>query len=205
MTVFNVTGQAPHGHREAGRQSDITSKTKLDRASTAPCCASPVSPLPWPQQAPLDPHSAFCLHEGRGETAGALPAGPLPLLLNASGNLRDVEPPLSQDVSTLTDLCSDLPELEIVSLLSEGQPNYTLRADTVFGYDNEDWLHTPLVPPEVVLGLTCEQIEETFNLSLQPPVRWACLCLQQCYAAPLCIDPLLRLRADGEKPLGDLP
>ncbi|XP_030585310.1 trafficking kinesin-binding protein 1 isoform X2 [Archocentrus centrarchus] len=70
------------------------------------------------------------------------------------------------DVSTLTDLCSDLPELEIVSLLSEGQPNYTLRADSVFGYDNDDWLHTPLVPPEVVLGLTYEQIEETLKYFL---------------------------------------
>lgn len=62
-----------------------------------------------------------------------------------------------------SDLCSDLPELEIVSLLSEGQPNYTLRADSVFGYDNDDWLHTPLLPPEVVLGLTHEQIEETLK------------------------------------------
>uniref|UniRef100_A0A669CYX7 Si:dkey-28e7.3 n=1 Tax=Oreochromis niloticus TaxID=8128 RepID=A0A669CYX7_ORENI len=59
-----------------------------------------------------------------------------------------------------------LPELEIVSLLSEGQPNYTLRADSVFGYDNDDWLHTPLVPPEVVLGLTHDQIEETLKYFL---------------------------------------
>ncbi|KAG7223825.1 hypothetical protein INR49_026508 [Caranx melampygus] len=59
-----------------------------------------------------------------------------------------------------------MPELEIVSLLSEAQPNYTLRADTVFGYDNDDWLHTPLLPPEVVLGLTHEQIEETFKYFL---------------------------------------
>uniref|UniRef100_M3ZDB2 Trafficking kinesin-binding protein 1-like n=1 Tax=Xiphophorus maculatus TaxID=8083 RepID=M3ZDB2_XIPMA len=70
------------------------------------------------------------------------------------------------DASTITDLCSNLPELEIVSLLSEGQPKYTLRADTVFGYDNDDWLHTPLVPPVVVLGLTYEQIEETFKYFL---------------------------------------
>uniref|UniRef100_A0A8C5EY12 Trafficking kinesin-binding protein 1-like n=1 Tax=Gouania willdenowi TaxID=441366 RepID=A0A8C5EY12_GOUWI len=63
-------------------------------------------------------------------------------------------------------LCSDLPELEIVSLLSEGKPSYTLRADSVFGYDNDDWLHTPLLPPEVVLGLTHEQIEETFKYFL---------------------------------------
>uniref|UniRef100_A0A8C9Y933 Si:dkey-28e7.3 n=1 Tax=Sander lucioperca TaxID=283035 RepID=A0A8C9Y933_SANLU len=64
------------------------------------------------------------------------------------------------------DLCSDLPELEIVSLLSEGQPNYTLRADSVFGYDNDDWLHTPLLPPTVALGLTHEQIEETLKYFL---------------------------------------
>lgn len=50
-----------------------------------------------------------------------------------------------------------------MSLLSEGQPNYTLRADSVFGYDNDDWLHTPLLPPAVVLGLTHEQIEETLK------------------------------------------
>ncbi|XP_068448603.1 trafficking kinesin-binding protein 1 isoform X3 [Clinocottus analis] len=68
--------------------------------------------------------------------------------------------------SPYSDLCSDLPELEIVSLLSEGQPNYTLRADSVFGYDNDDWLHTPLLPPSVVLGLTHEQIEETFKYFL---------------------------------------
>lgn len=72
-------------------------------------------------------------------------------------------PPSPTSALPPSDLCSNLPELEIVSLLSEGQPNYTLRADTVFGYDHEDWLHTPLLPREVVLGLTHEQIEETFK------------------------------------------
>lgn len=70
---------------------------------------------------------------------------------------------------TFLDLCSDLPELEIVSLLSEGQPNYTLRADSVFGYDSEDWLHTPLLPPQVVLGLTHEQIQETLKYFCEFP------------------------------------
>ncbi|KAM7393819.1 hypothetical protein PAMP_020660 [Pampus punctatissimus] len=111
----------------------------------------------------LDSQSAFSLHEGRGEVLGALDVDPQPLHLPSAGNLRDLVQPPCHDVSTLTDLCSDLPELEIVSLLSEGQPNYTLRADSVFGYDNDDWLHTPLLPPEVVLGLTHEQIEETFK------------------------------------------
>uniref|UniRef100_A0A665V6D5 Si:dkey-28e7.3 n=1 Tax=Echeneis naucrates TaxID=173247 RepID=A0A665V6D5_ECHNA len=64
------------------------------------------------------------------------------------------------------ELCSDLPELEIVSLLSEARPNYTLRADCVFGYDIDDWLHTPLLQPEVALGLTHQQIEETLKYFL---------------------------------------
>lgn len=65
----------------------------------------------------------------------------------------------------LTDVCSgvDLPEVEIVSLLAEELPRYTLRADHVFGYEHDDWLHTPLLPPEAALGLTYEQIEETFK------------------------------------------
>lgn len=50
-----------------------------------------------------------------------------------------------------------------MSLFSEAQPNYTLRADCVFGYDNDDWLHTTLLPPEVSLGLTYDQIEETLK------------------------------------------
>lgn len=50
-----------------------------------------------------------------------------------------------------------------MSLLSEARPNYTLRADCVFGYDNDDWLHTTLLPPEVSLGLTYHQIEETLK------------------------------------------
>uniref|UniRef100_A0A3Q3IRH9 Uncharacterized protein n=1 Tax=Monopterus albus TaxID=43700 RepID=A0A3Q3IRH9_MONAL len=98
------------------------------------------------------------------------PTGPpgLPVTSSASAS-----PPLPRYINTCTnkhsscsDLCSDLPELEIVSLLSEGQPNYTLRADSVFGYDSDDWLHTPLLPPDVVLGLTHEQIEETFKYFL---------------------------------------
>lgn len=58
---------------------------------------------------------------------------------------------------------ADLPELEIVSLLEEQLPVYKLRADTIFGYDQDDWLHTPLVDPDSSLDLTNEQIEETFK------------------------------------------
>lgn len=63
------------------------------------------------------------------------------------------------------DVCNstDLPELEIISLLEEQLPVYKLRADTIFGYDQDDWLHTPLVEPGAALDLTTEQIEETLK------------------------------------------
>uniref|UniRef100_A0A674P8V6 Trafficking kinesin protein 1 n=1 Tax=Takifugu rubripes TaxID=31033 RepID=A0A674P8V6_TAKRU len=66
------------------------------------------------------------------------------------------------------DVCNstDLPELEIISLLEEQLPVYKLRADTVFGYEQDDWLHTPLVEPDVALDLTTEQIEETLKYFL---------------------------------------
>uniref|UniRef100_A0A3Q2C7I5 Trafficking kinesin protein 1 n=1 Tax=Cyprinodon variegatus TaxID=28743 RepID=A0A3Q2C7I5_CYPVA len=61
---------------------------------------------------------------------------------------------------------TDLPEFEIISLLEEQLPVYRLRADTVYGYDNDDWLHTPLVAPDARLDLTTEQIEETLKYFL---------------------------------------
>ncbi|KAF0045131.1 hypothetical protein F2P81_001660 [Scophthalmus maximus] len=63
------------------------------------------------------------------------------------------------------DVCNstDLPELEIISLLEEQLPVYKLRADTIFGYEQDDWLHTPLVEPDSALDLTTEQIEETLK------------------------------------------
>ena len=64
-----------------------------------------------------------------------------------------------------SDVCysTDLPEFEIISLLEEQLPVYRLRADTVYGYDHDDWLHTPLVAPDARLDLTTEQIEETLK------------------------------------------
>ena len=63
------------------------------------------------------------------------------------------------------DVCNstDLPEFEIISLLEEQLPVYRLRADTVYGYDHDDWLHTPLVAPDTRFDLTTEQIEETLK------------------------------------------
>ncbi|XP_048469566.1 trafficking kinesin-binding protein 1 isoform X2 [Rhincodon typus] len=73
-----------------------------------------------------------------------------------------------RDACTITDVCNstDLPEVEIISLLEEQLPHYKLRADTIYGYDHDDWLHTPLISPDVNLDLTHEQIEETLKYML---------------------------------------
>nr|XP_020451871.1 trafficking kinesin-binding protein 1-like [Monopterus albus] len=169
VTLKQREGQAPLSTRGPQSYSGTHSSefaftlkpsapVKLSHPASHSSSSAPLSPPSWPPQAHLDSQSALSLHEGRGDVLGALDTDPQPLQ-------RQLHRPC-HDVSTLTDLCSDLPELEIVSLLSEGQPNYTLRADSVFGYDSDDWLHTPLLPPDVVLGLTHEQIEETFKYFL---------------------------------------
>ncbi|KFZ50046.1 Trafficking kinesin-binding protein 1, partial [Antrostomus carolinensis] len=68
----------------------------------------------------------------------------------------------------LPDVCNstNLPEVEIISLLEEQLPHYKLRADTIYGYDHDDWLHTPLISPDVNIDLTTEQIEETLKYFL---------------------------------------
>ncbi|KAJ8004859.1 hypothetical protein DPEC_G00140680 [Dallia pectoralis] len=73
-----------------------------------------------------------------------------------------------RDAGTITDVCNgtDLPEVEIISLLEEQLPHYKLRADTIYGYDHDDWLHTPLLSPDTNLDLTVEQIQETFKYFL---------------------------------------
>uniref|UniRef100_A0A8K9XUW6 Trafficking kinesin protein 1 n=1 Tax=Oncorhynchus mykiss TaxID=8022 RepID=A0A8K9XUW6_ONCMY len=65
-------------------------------------------------------------------------------------------PPLSSSPHTV----------EIISLLEEQLPHYKLRADTIYGYDHDDWLHTPLLSPDTNLDLTVEQIEETLKYFL---------------------------------------
>uniref|UniRef100_A0A9J7YXI3 Trafficking protein, kinesin binding 1 n=1 Tax=Cyprinus carpio carpio TaxID=630221 RepID=A0A9J7YXI3_CYPCA len=61
---------------------------------------------------------------------------------------------------------TELPEVEIISLLEEQLPVYRLRADCVYGYEHDDWIHTPLISPDTRIDLTSEQIEETLNYFL---------------------------------------
>uniref|UniRef100_A0A673K9C4 Trafficking kinesin-binding protein 1-like n=1 Tax=Sinocyclocheilus rhinocerous TaxID=307959 RepID=A0A673K9C4_9TELE len=67
-----------------------------------------------------------------------------------------------------SDVCNstELPEVEIISLLEEQLPVYRLRADCVYGYEHDDWIHTPLISPDTRIDLTSEQIEETLNYFL---------------------------------------
>ena len=71
----------------------------------------------------------------------------------------------SHSVVFSPDVCNstNLPEVEIISLLEEQLPHYKLRADTIYGYDHDDWLHTPLISPDANIDLTTEQIEETLK------------------------------------------
>ena len=67
-----------------------------------------------------------------------------------------------------SDLCNDadLPEVEILSLIEEQIPKYRLRADTITdfkGYENQDWIQTPVLPLIDDADLTPELIEEVLK------------------------------------------
>ncbi|NXF37485.1 TRAK2 protein, partial [Nyctibius bracteatus] len=48
-------------------------------------------------------------------------------------------------IYTLSDVCSseDLPEVELVSMLEEQLPDYKLRVDSLYLYENQDWIQSP--------------------------------------------------------------
>ncbi|XP_046555440.1 trafficking kinesin-binding protein 1-like isoform X2 [Haliotis rubra] len=74
----------------------------------------------------------------------------------------------TREIGVCTDLCnSEEPdEVEILSLINEQIPKYRLRADTITefgGYNNEDWIQTPVIPLDTDLALTDEQIQETLK------------------------------------------
>nr|CAB3267214.1 trafficking kinesin-binding protein 1-like [Phallusia mammillata] len=73
-----------------------------------------------------------------------------------------------QEVSTITDLHneSDQAEVELVSIVQDQIPKYTLRADSVHGYSQQDWLQVPVLPPDFDVDLTPHQCSEVFKLFL---------------------------------------
>ncbi|KAH1184800.1 hypothetical protein KIL84_012741, partial [Mauremys mutica] len=69
------------------------------------------------------------------------------------------------DPESITDVCSneDLPEVELVNMLEEQLPQYKLRVDTLYPYDNQDWLQAPSRYSHVPQTISPVLAEETFR------------------------------------------
>ncbi|KAM4821673.1 trafficking kinesin-binding protein 1 isoform 2-T2 [Thomomys bottae] len=141
------------------------------------CCVAPQTPPTAPDPGRGVSHGSGRLHvkPAKLDTTAALrqDAAAEPAACHyeecyISEAVEDPSPRFYQDACTITDVCNstDLPEVEIISLLEEQLPHYKLRADTIYGYDHDDWLHTPLLSPDAALDLTTEQIEETLKYFL---------------------------------------
>ncbi|KAG8521011.1 Trafficking kinesin-binding protein 2 [Galemys pyrenaicus] len=70
-----------------------------------------------------------------------------------------------RDSESITDVCSneDLPEVELVSLLEEQLPQYKLRVDSLFVYENQDWTRSPHQQQHASDTLSPVLAEETFR------------------------------------------
>ncbi|NP_001126964.1 trafficking kinesin-binding protein 2 [Pongo abelii] len=70
-----------------------------------------------------------------------------------------------RDSESITDVCSneDLPEVELVSLLEEQLPQYRLKVDTLFLYENQDWTQSPHQQQHASDALSPVLAEETFR------------------------------------------
>uniref|UniRef100_A0A8C0VX26 Trafficking kinesin-binding protein 2 n=1 Tax=Castor canadensis TaxID=51338 RepID=A0A8C0VX26_CASCN len=70
-----------------------------------------------------------------------------------------------RDSESITDVCSneDLPEVELVNLLEEQLPQYKLRVDSLFLYENQDWTQSPHQQQHASDALSPVLAEETFR------------------------------------------
>ncbi|XP_004458958.2 trafficking kinesin-binding protein 2 isoform X2 [Dasypus novemcinctus] len=70
-----------------------------------------------------------------------------------------------RDSESITDVCSneDLPEVELVSLLEEQLPQYKLRVDSLFLYENQDWTQSTQQHQNASDALSPVLAEETFR------------------------------------------
>ncbi|XP_067844163.1 trafficking kinesin-binding protein 2 isoform X2 [Heptranchias perlo] len=70
-----------------------------------------------------------------------------------------------KETGTITDVCSsgELPEVELVSLTEDQPPQYRLRAESLYLYQNKDWEQTPEYPGHASSGLSPTQAEEAFR------------------------------------------
>ncbi|XP_055494338.1 trafficking kinesin-binding protein 2 [Leucoraja erinacea] len=70
-----------------------------------------------------------------------------------------------KETGTITDVCSseELPEVELVSLIEDQLPQYHLRAESLYLYQNKDWEQTSEHPGHASSGLSPTQAEEAFR------------------------------------------
>uniref|UniRef100_G1P3I6 Trafficking kinesin protein 2 n=1 Tax=Myotis lucifugus TaxID=59463 RepID=G1P3I6_MYOLU len=70
-----------------------------------------------------------------------------------------------RDSESITDVCSneDLPEVELVNLLEEQLPQYRLKVDSLFLYENQDWTRSPHRQHHASGALSPVLAEETFR------------------------------------------
>nr|CAI9702559.1 unnamed protein product [Rangifer tarandus platyrhynchus] len=70
-----------------------------------------------------------------------------------------------RDSESITDVCcnEDVPEVELVSLLEEQLPQYKLRVDSLFLYENQDWTQSPHQQQHASDTLSPVLAEETFR------------------------------------------
>ncbi|KAM4836131.1 trafficking kinesin-binding protein 2 isoform 2-T3 [Thomomys bottae] len=70
-----------------------------------------------------------------------------------------------RDSESITDVCSNdnLPEVELVNLLEEQLPQYKLKVDSLFLYENQDWAQSSLQQQHASEALSPVLAEETFR------------------------------------------
>lgn len=76
-----------------------------------------------------------------------------------------------------SDVCSneDLPEVELVNLLEEQLPQYKLRVDSLFLYENQDWAQSSHQPQDAPETLSPVLAEETFRYMSEFLLLFLCL------------------------------
>lgn len=69
------------------------------------------------------------------------------------------------DLCSCLDVCSneDLPEVELVSMLEEQLPQYKLQVDSLYLYENQDWIQSPTCYRHVPKTISPVLAEETFR------------------------------------------
>uniref|UniRef100_A0A8C8SYG4 Trafficking kinesin protein 2 n=1 Tax=Pelusios castaneus TaxID=367368 RepID=A0A8C8SYG4_9SAUR len=72
---------------------------------------------------------------------------------------------ISESARFTRNVCSneDLPEVELVSMLEEQLPHYKLRVDSLYLYENQDWVQSPTCYKHVPKNVSPVLAEETFR------------------------------------------